>query len=241
MKKCSECGETKSLEAFHKHKISRDGLKSKCKVCRSVEARIRTVSNKEKNAANYAKWRDNNMDRIKQNNALWHAANKDRRNTDARRNYARVCAEHPATQMIDRARQRAKKLGLPFDLEVGDVLIPEQCPVLGIPIFFRRGHNGAGPNSPSLDRFDGAKGYTKDNVVVISHRANTLKNNAALIELERVVAYMKSSPMTVGMVLTACEHGYPLEHLVDMASARPTSQAFRLKPKRSKAQVPLFE
>jgi|SaaInlV_165m_DNA_1040744.scaffolds.fasta_scaffold18331_1 hypothetical protein len=35
MKKCTKCGKTKPLAEFHKHKKSRDGLRYRCKVCRS--------------------------------------------------------------------------------------------------------------------------------------------------------------------------------------------------------------
>lgn len=207
----------KDVSAFHKHAASPDGLRYKCKPCRSAEARVYNEKHKAKHAAQYAAWRVNNAARAKASQAAWHARNKDHRNVEARANYAKMCAEHPASQMVDRARARAKKLGLPFDLEIGDILIPERCPVLGIPLVFRRGQKGASPNSPSLDRFDGEKGYTKDNVVVISHRANTIKNNATMFEVERVLAYMKSTPVTVGGVIAACEHGHSLPHLLDLA------------------------
>lgn len=49
---------------------------------------------------------------------------------------------------------------------------------------------GAAP-APSLDRFDNAKGYTPENIVVISSRANRLKSNASLEELQAIVKYME--------------------------------------------------
>lgn len=88
------------------------------------------------------------------------------------------------------AKYRAKKRGLLFTLQLTDLQIPTTCPVLGIPIF--RTGTKAGPNSPSLDRSDNAKGYTKENVRVISNRANTLKNNATLEEFRSLVAYLES-------------------------------------------------
>lgn len=106
------------------------------------------------------------------------------------RTYQRSSAlRHPAQQMVRNARQRAKKLGLPFDLEAGDIAIPDYCPVLGIKL--SRNH-GSRPDSPSLDRIDPASGYVRGNVAVISMRANRIKDNATVSEHERVLAWMKS-------------------------------------------------
>lgn len=88
------------------------------------------------------------------------------------------------------ARKRAKKKGIEFSLLIEDIHIPEQCPVLKIPLF--QGDGGRIDNSPSLDRVDNDKGYTKDNIQVISQRANALKNNGSIWEFEQIIEYMKS-------------------------------------------------
>ena len=49
---------------------------------------------------------------------------------------------------------------------------------------------------PSLDRIDGAKGYVKGNVRVISHRANMLKNDATIEELELVLKDLRMGART---------------------------------------------
>jgi hypothetical protein len=67
--------------------------------------------------------------------------------------------------------------------------MPEVCPVLGIPLVV--GDGSAKDNSPSIDRINPAGGYTKDNIRVISHRANTIKSNATIEEMEKVLAYIK--------------------------------------------------
>ena len=41
-------------------------------------------------------------------------------------------------------------------------------------------------NSYSLDRIDSTKGYTIENLMVISNRANRIKNNASNEELEKI-------------------------------------------------------
>lgn len=85
------------------------------------------------------------------------------------------------------AKRRAKAKGLSFDLRPEDIVIPELCPVLGIPLI--RGGK-ARDNWPSLDRMVPALGYTRDNVRVISYRANRIKNDASADELARIHTYV---------------------------------------------------
>ena len=92
-------------------------------------------------------------------------------------------------RMLLSARKRAKERGLEFSLTPEDVPVPSHCPVLGIPMTFgSKDWN----NSPSLDRIDPKKGYTPDNVRVISFRANRIKCDATVAEVEAILAYMKN-------------------------------------------------
>ena len=84
------------------------------------------------------------------------------------------------------ARKRAKKSGIECTITKEDIKLNKICPLLGIPIDYTSDKGGAGAmkdNSPSLDRIDSSKGYTPDNVWVISRRANVIKNDATLEEL----------------------------------------------------------
>ena len=98
-------------------------------------------------------------------------------------NSNRVKSQTPEWKMHQRAKQRCKKKGLEFDLTVSDIVIPDVCPVLGINLNMNSGKSGAYNNSPSLDRIDNNKGYTKDNVWVISQKANAMKGAASAEEL----------------------------------------------------------
>lgn len=100
---------------------------------------------------------------------------------------------HPVYALWSGARRRAKKAGLPFDLDLDDLHIPEVCPVLGIPL--RHGRTAMGDNSPTLDRVDPRAGYTKDNVVIVSARANFIKRNASASELRAIADYMDAHSM----------------------------------------------
>ena len=86
-----------------------------------------------------------------------------------------------ARAMLNYARARAKKKGLPFNLELTDIVIPKNCPLLDIPLVLD--NEVFADNSPSLDRLIPHLGYVKGNVKVISVRANTIKSNATLDEL----------------------------------------------------------
>lgn len=84
------------------------------------------------------------------------------------------------------AKYRAENKGLEFAIEVSDIVIPEFCPVLGIKL---KGSDGIDLDisaSPSIDRIDSSKGYTKENIVVMSRRANCLKNDATREEIEKI-------------------------------------------------------
>ena len=98
---------------------------------------------------------------------------------------------HPENMLLNRARQRAKKNGWKFNLELSDILIPQACPVLGIQLAVNVGGAHMAHNSPSLDRIDNTKGYVKGNVEVISMRANWLKNNSNLEELRKIVSHLE--------------------------------------------------
>lgn len=96
-------------------------------------------------------------------------------------NYERV--------LLDTVRRRAEREGRVFELELSDIVIPEYCPVLGLKIIPRASLKSG--QSASVDRVDTRKDYTKDNVQIISLRANRLKNNATLAEVEKIYLYMK--------------------------------------------------
>jgi hypothetical protein len=84
-------------------------------------------------------------------------------------------------RLLGLARSRARAAGVRFDIDVSDVVIPKRCPILDI--LLRRGRGRPSPASPSLDRIIPDLGYVKGNVMVISYRANMLKNNAPPCDL----------------------------------------------------------
>ena len=93
-------------------------------------------------------------------------------------NSERVKSTSPEKKMLQRAKGRAKTKGLEFNLTVNDIDIPVTCPILLIPLVVHSGKSGGMEDSPSLDRKDSSKGYTPDNVWVISQLANAMKANS---------------------------------------------------------------
>jgi uncharacterized membrane protein len=101
--------------------------------------------------------------------------------------------EHnPSKYLYQVVKQNASKRGIEFNIEVEDIVVPSHCPILGIELKFHTGKYGPEPNTPSIDRKDPSKGYVKGNVHVLSHKANTLKNNATIEDIEKLLNYMKT-------------------------------------------------
>jgi hypothetical protein len=91
--------------------------------------------------------------------------------------------ERPKQFMLTSIRTRAKRQGVPFTITADDITIPDTCPVFGIPLVQKTGSKGGSPNSPSLDKIIPALGYTPGNVLVMSTKANLMKQDATLEEL----------------------------------------------------------
>ena len=92
----------------------------------------------------------------------------------------------PELALLNSTKCRAKRDEIEWALTVDDIVIPAVCPVLGIPIVPGAGNRKA--NTPSVDSVDNDKGYTTDNIRVISYRANILKRDMTLEEAKLLVA-----------------------------------------------------
>lgn len=82
-----------------------------------------------------------------------------------------------AVRLVARAKNRARMKNVECTIKPEDLVIPEVCPVFGTPFVKSTEY------AMSIDAIDPSKGYTPDNVQVISMKANAMKNSASQQEL----------------------------------------------------------
>lgn len=181
MKICIRCKEEKGLSAFTSPLVV-------CKKCRNERNRELY----RKNPKVISEYYYANKTTINKRTKKYYADNK-QEILEQKKEYYQRNAENiilqksnyrkyqPEKEMLTKARARAKKHGLDFNLDLEDIQIPETCPYLKIPLV--KGVAGMTDSSPSLDRIDTKKGYVKGNVEVVSWRANRLKSDMSLAEV----------------------------------------------------------
>lgn len=185
-KVCGCCGLELPLSDFHINRKGKFGRQAKCKKCTSD--------------AYYARNREAVIERTRQRRATAEGREQERQWQRARRR------SNPLVRMVQEAKARAAKRGIPFGITADHLEMPAVCPVLGIEISMG---TGARANcSPSIDRIDSRNGYVPGNVQIISWRANRLKNDATLEEMKAIVSYMESS---LGVAVTASAKRKQLE------------------------------
>jgi len=183
------------------------------------QARARRQQNKEKLAAqrkvHYEKHRAAILQKQAERRAKEPEAHKERERAAKRKAYTtdkeRILANNRAWRTDNYARSlllnlksRARALGIQCNITIDDIIIPDTCPVLGIPLIPNEGGTRQSDNSPSVDRVDCQGGYTRGNVWVISWRANKLKSDGTLEEFRRLVECWPSTG-TIVPVLSAPE------------------------------------
>jgi hypothetical protein len=89
--------------------------------------------------------------------------------------------KNPAHGMFSNAKERAKLKKVSFNLEKGDIVIPERCPCCQH--FLEVGRTKVHSHSPTLDRLDLSRGYIRGNVWVICHFCNRQKSDMSVAQL----------------------------------------------------------
>jgi len=163
MKKCGQC--KKELEEINFIENERDH-----KICN--KCRLRDKESKQK-------YRDEHHEEYVKNRLAYRELHLEEMTAfDKGR-----MVNRPEYFLFSSARGRARKYNREFtitELDIKEMLNSTKiCPLRLTP--FERGANHvAHKNSISIDRIDSEKGYTKDNVQLISYKANLIKNNLNL-------------------------------------------------------------
>lgn len=113
--------------------------------------------------------------------AAWRLNNLERHREASRDAAAHMRKDEPLRYLLNKARNRAKEQKVPFDITTDDLAMPLVCPLLGL--WLSQNIKKSGPHSPTIDRIEPVKGYVRGNVWIISHKANTMKQNATLDQL----------------------------------------------------------
>lgn len=166
-KYCPHCQKTLPVSAFHKDAKKKDGLRSWCRDCVSWKFK-RQFMGSEAYSRRLRRYYDNRKAQSAINpKPQW------------------------VTYALSNAKRRSKEIGVEFSLKREDIerVFPDVCPLLGVPFSYATGTTTA--SSPSLDRKDPSKGYTPDNVWVISAKANRIKSNATTAEIAMVAERLK--------------------------------------------------
>jgi hypothetical protein len=121
-----------------------------------------------------SEYRKRNRKRINLNHSKWYTSNPQ---------YLSI-----PKRLVRFAKARAKRFGVPFSITENDIIVPDKCPVLNIPIDLK--HRSRSDNSPSLDRIIPSEGYVPGNVAVISYRANRIKNNGTAHDHRLIADWM---------------------------------------------------
>ena len=171
------------MEEFGLDKTHSDGRRSICKSCISSymknygQKNADIISHKRKRR--YQENREQELKKMRERRKLmgwkWNETRRQRHK------------ENPLLEMYQSAKTRAKRKGLDFKLNPDDLTLPDKCPVLGIPLIVSE--ETASNNSPTIDRIDNSKGYIPGNIIIISFKANTIKNTASIEDLQKVLTF----------------------------------------------------
>jgi len=123
----------------------------------------RTGKQKEKDLKKSYEWREDNKEKIREQRLLRYKTPSGR-----------------AKFIYANAKNRAKKIGMEFDLDRNDIISRMEkgiCEATGVQLKFDEVRTFY---TPSLDRINSSKGYTIDNVQVVCWGWNQLKNEFSI-------------------------------------------------------------
>lgn len=200
---CRECGleafTEEDLELFAKGKTCKYGRDNLCKKCINERHRKHYKENREERNAKARKYYTDNREKLNERQKKQYKTNIIKEREYNRKHHA----AHPFRYAVKYAKARSKKNGSDFDLtpefliqlwdECGGI-----CPMTGVKMLKKS--KLSDPIAKSLDRIDPEKGYTKDNVRLVSYWYNRTRNkwgDAFTLEMCQRVAERAYSPKMI--------------------------------------------
>ena len=170
-KVCPRCNRDLPLNSYNKG----NGMYGRRSICRDCEHLIQNTPERIARRRELELARRTNPEYVKKRNT------KDRERVHSNELSYRK-------SMLRSAKARTLKFNLDFNIDLDDIVLPKVCPLLNIPLSINSSNKDY---SYSLDKIDPKKGYVKGNVWVISFRANKIKNDASLSELELLTSNLR--------------------------------------------------
>ena len=220
MKKCRMCNKNRDISNYHKKKQSKDGFYNICKACSTKKEKIRyqlkskylkkysieyfyisptkicTTCKKRKNKNAFS------IDKKYKDNCCRHC--KSCRSIKTKDEFRSISWQKSILTSIYGSTSLARlseKYDKDFNLEaMSEITIDfltklkekqnNKCNWFGVDIDFSRND---WLRSPSLDRLDNDKGYTRDNVVLTCRSANLARNKSTVKEMDNFLSELKNS------------------------------------------------
>ena len=143
------------------------------------------------------KWREENKEYLKEYRKEHYQKTKESQRERSLKYYHKNKEKTRTKRWLNQIKQRARKLQVPFNLTSEDLVLPDKCPILGIPLGTGNRHikskKKRSDNQPNVDRIIPEKGYVKGNINIISFRANRIKSDATLAELRAICNYISGT------------------------------------------------
>lgn len=195
-KRCKKCQEVKNISNFTKDSKALFSVSNYCRKC--INKTNRSWSNFTKEEIN--SWPKNHKKCSSCNEIKsFSEFNKTRHQifglggkckqciSDIRKiNWDKNIKNNVKTSLFKRTKYRATRDKILFNLSEEDIIIPDRCPVLGTEFVY-----GDYQLTYSIDRIIPELGYTKGNIIIVSNKANMIKNNATPDEILAVGNFYK--------------------------------------------------
>lgn len=142
----------------------------------------RYLRQKPEFAARSKAYYEANKEKVKAYSKKWYQENREHCLARQKESSKRWYSENWNKKLFYAAKHTAKSKNLEFNLCLEDIVIPDLCPIFGWKLTKIQGYPYRDTNA-SLDRKDSSRGYTKDNIWVISGKANYMKQDATEADL----------------------------------------------------------